>query len=118
MCNLIEIHNIVNDTFLPKKSKPESDQASRSNQFIGTTETEEYVNTTREHDQQNPECEKPKKTNDPVSSKSSEALKVMGEETYRLKDLSDIDEIQHVFLVWVPIQTNQPLKHDEIFGDT
>ena len=113
MCNMIEICNTANDTFLPKKSKPESDQASRSNyQFRGTTGIEECVNTTRGHDQQNPECEKLKKTNDPVSSKSSKALKMMGEETYRLKDLSDTNKIQHVFLVWVLIQNG------EIFGET
>lgn len=27
MCNMIEIRNTANDSFLPKKSKPESDQA-------------------------------------------------------------------------------------------
>lgn len=45
---LLEIHNTAHDTFLPKKSKPESDQASKLNyQFRETIGIEECVNTTR-----------------------------------------------------------------------
>lgn len=81
MCHLMEIHT-TNDTFLPKKkSNPESDQASRSIcQFIGTTWIKECETILLlGHDEQNPECGKLEKTNDPLSPTSSKALKMMGE---------------------------------------
>lgn len=64
-----------------KKSNPESDQASRSIcQFIGTTWIKECETILLlGHDEQNPECGKLEKTNDPLSPTSSKALKMMGE---------------------------------------
>lgn len=66
---------------LAKKSNPESDQASRSNcQFIGTTWIKECETILLlGYDEQNPECGKLEKTNDPLSPTSSKALKMMGE---------------------------------------
>lgn len=67
-------------------------------------------NSTTGYDEQTPECEKLKKSKDPISSTASKSWKTEGEEPYRLKDLSDINEIQCVFLVWALNQSHEPLK--------
>lgn len=92
---------------LTRKSKPESDQGSRSNYpFIRITRRKEYVEhhlTGYINKIQNVGNSRSQMIQFP---NSQQGIRNEGEETYKLKGLSDIEETQHVFLVWAPVQNS------------